>query len=231
MKKTFTSLFVIVLAVCLCVNVFAVSNTVTGTVTFDGKKLNTSYSSADFNTTASALQPGDDVTYTITLKNNHTAETDWYMYNIVKGFEDTSSVSGGAYIYTLRYSGPNNSRDIYVSGSVGGTGNTGLGSSTAALKDYFFLGSLKQGETGTVTLYIELDGETQNNDYFNKLADISMRFAVELTQTNNTDVVKTGDETQIMPYVIAATISGVLLLVIAILRMGKSRRNRRKGRA
>ena len=144
--------------------------------------------------------------------------------------EDNSAAKGGAYIYSLIYNGPNNSRTIYTSGTVGGTDNIGLSGSTTALKDYFFLGSLKKGETGTVTLYVELDGETQNNDYFNTLADISMRFAVELTKTNG-DVVKTGDETVIMPYVIAASASGLLLLVIAIVRMGKSRKTRRKGRA
>ena len=231
MKKSIISLLVICLAMCLCINVLAVSNTASGSVSFDGKQLSTTFNSADFTSTAAAMQPGDDVTYTITLKNDHTAETDWYMYNIVKGFEDNSAAKGGAYIYSLSYSGPNNSRTIYVSGSVGGTDNVGLQGSTTALKDYFFLGSLKKGETGTVTLYVELDGETQNNDYFNTLADISMRFAVELTKTNNGDVVKTGDETVIMPYVIAASASGLLLLVIAMVRMGKSRKTRRKGRA
>ena len=81
MKKTFTTLFVLFLAMSLCIGVFAQSSTVTGTVTFDGKKLNSTYTNADFTSAALALQPGDDITYTITLKNNYSQETEWWMPN------------------------------------------------------------------------------------------------------------------------------------------------------
>ena len=233
MKKTLTSLFVICLVMCLGIQVFAQSNKVTGTVTFDGKKLTSSFTAADMTSAANALQPGDDVTYTITLKNNHSEETEWWMYNqVLASFEQNKIANGGAYSYRLTYSGPNNSRTIYDSDTVGGetVGNEGLTSATSALKDYFVLGTLKKGESATVTLYVMLDGETQGNNYQNTLADLNMRYAVEII-LNNKDVVKTGDETQIMPYVIAATVSGVLLLCIAILRMGKSRKSRRQRKA
>ena len=233
MRKTITTLFVLILVMSLGISAFAASASATGTVTFNGTKLNTSFSAAELNTLASSLQPGDDLTYTITLRNDHTAETDWWMKNeVLHSFEQTNKTNGGAYSYYLEYKGPNSSRTIYDSDSVGGeTGDyRGLTEATSALKDYFILGSLKKGDTATVTLKVKLDGETQRNNYWDSLADLNMRFAVELTKTPNKDVVKTGDETDILPYVVAAMISGTVLLVIAILRLGKVHEDRRKRR-
>ena len=231
MKKTFTVLFALCLALCLTIGVFAQTSTVTGTVTFDGKKLSTSYSNADFTSAALALQPGDSITYTITLKNNHSEETEWWMYNrVLESFEQNGSANGGAYTYHLEYSGPNNSRILYDSDTVGGetSGNEGLTAATSALKDYFVLGTLKMGQSATVTLKVMLDGETQTNNYQNTLADLNMQYAVEIVP--HEEVVKTGDETVILPYVIAAAVSGALLMVIAVARV-RTRKQRGKGKA
>ena len=231
MKKTFTGLFALCLALCLTVGVFAQSSKVTGTVTFDGKKLATSYTNADFTSAALALQPGDDITYTITLKNNYSQETEWWMYNrVLESFEQTSAAKGGAYTYRLEYSGPNNSRVLYDSDTVGGetAGNEGLTAATSALTNYFVLGTLKMGQSATVTLHVKLDGETQTNNYQDSLADLNMQFAVQIVPTD--DVVKTGDETVILPYEIAAAVSGALLMVIAVARV-KTRKQRGKGKA
>ena len=231
MKKTFTTLFVLFLAMSLCIGVFAQSSKVTGTVTFDGKKLSSSYTNAEFVEGALALQPGDDITYTITLKNNYSQETEWWMYNrVLEIFEQTSAANGAEYKYRLEYSGPNNSRVLYDSDTVGGetAGNEGLTAATSALTDYFVLGTLKMGQSATVTLHVKLDGETQTNNYQDSLADLNMQFAVQIVPTD--DVVKTGDETVILPYVIAAAVSGALLMVIAVARV-KTRKQRGKGKA
>ena len=238
MKRTITFLFAILLALSLSVGVYAQSSKVDGSVTFDGKKLTTSFSGADFNGTANALQPGDEVTYTITLKNSHTEETEWWMKNsIIKGFEESrTSARGGAYTYRLVYTAPGGAdKEIYNSETVGGGGTSssdptdglGLSNATSSLKDYFVLGNLKKGESAKVTLYVKLDGETQGNGYQDTLADLSMQFAVEIVPSR--DVVKTGDETEILPYVIAASVSGTLLMVIAVVRI-KSRKQREKRR-
>lgn len=239
MKKTITGLFAICLALCLTIGVFAQSSTVTGTVTFDGKKLSSSYTAAEFTDAANALQPGDDLTYTITLTNNHKEETEWWMWNsIIKGFEESrTSARGGAYTYRLVYTGPTGTdKEIYNSETVGGGGTSttdptdglGLSNATSSLKDYFVLGNLKKGESAKVTLYVKLDGETQRNGYQDTLANLDMRFAVEIVPSR--DVVKTGDETEILPYVIAASVSGTLLMVIAVVRI-KTRKQRGKRRA
>ena len=232
MRRKITFLFAVLLALSLSVVVYAQSSKVTGTVTFDGKKLTSSFSAADFNIAANALQPGDDVTYTITLKNDYKEETEWWMYNqVIKSFEANSVANGGAYTYKLTYKTPSGTENIiYDSETVGGEGggNQGLTAATSALKDYFVLGNLKKGESATVVLYVKLDGETQGNSYQDTLADLNMRFAVEIVPSK--DVIKTGDETEILPYVIGAAVSGALLMVIAVVRV-KSRKQRGKGRA
>ena len=44
------------------------------------------------------------------------------------------------------------------------------------------LDTLAKGDKGRITLEVELDGETQGNDYQNTLADLQMNFAVELSR-------------------------------------------------
>ena len=231
MKKYVVTFFAVCLVLALGINAMAASRTVTGDVTFNGKSLSTSYTNADFVNAALALQPGDDLTYTITLKNNHSQETEWWMLNrVLESFEQNSVAKGGAYTYHLEYSGPNNSRVLYDSETVGGetAGNEGLTAATSALTNYFVLGTLKMGQSATVTLRVKLDGETQGNTYQSTLADLNMRYAVEIVPTD--DIVKTGDETEILPYVIAAAVSGALLMVIAVARV-KTRKQRGKGKA
>lgn len=61
-------------------------------------------------------------------------------------------------------------------------------------------------------LTVALDGETQGNDYQNTLADLQVNFAVQLNDTatpnqpskNTSTWVKTGDDTNLVPYFIAA---------------------------
>lgn len=135
------------------------------------------------------------------------------------------------------------SSDTVGGESVGGAGE-GLHGATDALKDYFYLDSLPAGQHGTISLLIALDGETQGNDYQDTLADLRMNFAVEPNaappqptddtepdspgttddsdtpgssgSSNKTNVVKTGDDTNVTLYLIAMGVSGVLLLALGI---------------
>ena len=132
----------------------------------------------------------------------------------------------------------------------------GLHEATNALDDWFYIDTLKTGEGGTVTLRVGLDGETQGNDYQDTLADLEMNFAVELrtteeekkkfkddddddddddndnkkknstSSTSTTKVVKTGDYTDTLPYLIAAGISGLILLILAFYSLHERRRQR-----
>lgn len=126
------------------------------------------------------------------------------------------------------------------------------------LNSYFFLGNVASGKSGTVRLTIALDGETQGNDYQDSLADLRMKFAANRStdSTGNggwgsgnnsgnshggggaaarggrsTRPVKTGDETQLYPYYLAAGISGLLLLFLFFFRRKKEEEEDQEGEA
>lgn len=110
--------------------------------------------------------------------------------------------------------------------------------------DYFYLGEIPSGGRAKVQLTVGLDGETLGNAYQVREAKLSMGFAVEpqpvgatehrtvrrqivndevvyltedgvpLAQNQGTDIVKTGDESYLFPYILAACLSGMLLLVV-----------------
>lgn len=211
----------------------------------------------DYADAVSQLQPGDDITFRITLANEHAETTDWYMSNkVLSTLEETrnSDATGGAYSYLLTYSGPGGDRELYNSETVGGDNSQGLLEATNALDDFFYLDTLSTGQTGVVTLVVTLDGETQGNSYQLTLADLRMNFAVELkgtetpaSPTNPTttpdnsesenssssnrpqNIVKTGDRTNLLPYYIVMAVSGVLFLILAIISV-RSRRKERGGR-
>ena len=235
MKKGLTLLLAALLSLGLCVSALAAD--VTGSVTFDGKKITSSYSQTDFISPADALEPGDDVTYTVTLTNDSKEETDWYMYNIAKGYEETSggAAFGGTYTYRLSYTGPGGAEKVIFSSDTVGGGGTGasdsakglgLSNATSSLEKYFALGTLKKGESAVVRLHLVLDGETGRNCYQDTMAELFMRFAVETASDRNP--VRTGDDTNIVPWLAAAAISGLGLLALVIFRPKKDRREKGK---
>lgn len=205
------------------------------------------------------LEPGDTVDLHLSLKNEYSKATDWYMTNeVLKSLEDTQSVAeGGAYSYILTYIGPDGTKDVlYSSEEVGGetknASGEGLHQATNSLKDYFYLDRLKAGESGEITLKVKLEGETQGNAYQDTLAKLQMNFAVELadessnppSDSNNPDspnsstrtkTVKTGDNSQILLFSILALVAGLVCAGTAIhnirqRRKAEERRARRRGR-
>lgn len=220
----------------------------------EDKKMVSSFKSSDLDDTIYGLQPGDKAVLTVKLKNENSTATDWYMTNkVLYSLEDrskNSATGGGAYTYKLTYKGKSGeARTLFDSDTVGGETTTaageGLHGATNALKDYFYLDTLAKGETGTITLEVALDGETQGNDYQDTLADLQMNFAVELNDTGNRpdggtndgggssssttrrrQVVRTGDETDLTPYILASTISGALLLIFAVWSRQESKKKK-----
>lgn len=190
----------------------------------------------DMTDVISGMQPGDTAIINLKILNEHASSTDWYMTNeVLYSLEDRSANSatgGGAYTYILSYSGPGGDIELFNSDTVGGEGENqageGLHQAVDALEDYFFLDTLGHNESGTITLEVALDGETQGNDYQDTLADLQMNFAVALRDdepTNSTPapgatphrtIVKTGDESHIGVWLGLAGVSGVLLLLLAL---------------
>ena len=232
-------------------------------------KLESDYAGSDLDSAVYGLQPGDDITITLNLKNENPAAANWYMTNeVLQSLEETtgSNASGGAYEYELAYTEPNGVQEVlFTSDTVGGENNgsrVGLKSATSGLEDYLYLDTLNPGQRGVITLRVALDGETQGNDYQNTLARLQMNFAVDTTTINNqtvtrvvdesgdpilvddngnpvvadddsssarTRIVRTGDENDLLPFIIAAGLSGLLLLLLAV--YGVKERRKQKGGA
>lgn len=212
-------------------------------VSFDGKKMTSTFKNTDIDDEIYKLEPGDTVDLHLSLKNEYSKTTDWYMTNeVLKSLEDTQSVAeGGAYSYILTYIGPDGTKDVlYSSEEVGGetknASGEGLHQATNSLKDYFYLDRLKAGESGEITLKVKLEGETQGNTYQDTLAKLQMNFAVELVDESSnppsdnkkpdspkspnsstkTKTVKTGDNSQILLFSILALVAGLVCAGTAI---------------
>ena len=228
MKKNILSL-ILVLAVMLMMTVSASADSQTGkdgwTVEFTvGNKMVSNFKGSEIADAASNLQPGDDITFTITLKNTSGNAVNWYMLNrIINSLEDTQSkASGGAYSYLLTYTtSAGGTITLYDSDTVGGelsTGSTvpvGLNEVESNLKNYMWLETMYSGRSGVVNLKVALDGESQGNSYQDSLADLQMRFAAEVVPTRT--VVKTGDETmKLLPFYIGMAVAGILFIGLAL---------------
>ena len=192
-----------------------------GSLEYTGTKLIASSDFADLNDYLSGMEPGDSVLFTVTLKNSGTEDADFWMKNdAIQSFEDNKKASGGAYTYILSYNG----EELYNNETVGGdvaddlAKRGGLHEATEALKEFFFLDTLKSGASAKVTLYVALDGLTQGNSYQDELSKINLTFGVE------DRMVITGDQTKTLPFYIALAASGVVLagvLVVLAIRKRK----------
>ena len=200
-------------------------------VTFTAdSKMESNFTTSAIADAVAGLQPGDDAVFEITLENKYKDPVDWYMFNeVIRSLEDGTVASGGAYTYILTYRTSGGSvTELYNSDTVGGEGSEnsleGLHEASSALSDYFFLETMNPGGTGTVTLTVALDGESQGNRYQDTLANLTMKFAVEITPTQR---VVTGDSTRQFPYYIALGVSGLAVLALALTGW----KHRRKGEA
>lgn len=203
-------------------------------VTFDGKKMKSNFNSSKINDEIIALQPGDSVELTIKLKNDYKSEVDWYMKNeVLETLEDAGEAAGGAYDYLLTYTDKDKkTTTLYSSEKFGGDGRingVGLRGATKTLDNYFYLDRMKKSDTGVVKLKVALDGETLVNDYQNTIARLQMDFATELAGNgtgngsngsgNRREVIKTGDQTQMMLFALLTLGAGLAFLLAVLMRL------------
>ena len=212
---------------------------------FDGKEIKSNFGTSNLTEEAKSIQPGDSITLKVSIKNSDSGKTDWYMTNeAIQSLEDAkSAANGGAYEYRLAYiNAAGKETELYNSETVGGEGASskeGLHQATDSLEEYFYLDRLDPGQSGMVKLRVKVDGETQGNDYQETLALLKMTFAVEKVTESTirkvpgedkviTNRVKTGDTNKILLFCALALISGIILLILALMSM-KRRRYNRKG--
>ena len=251
MSKKIT-LFALTALLALVMAVPAMAEHFTGgsdwSVTFtQEKKMDSNFTSASMSDTLQNLQPGDDATFTVTVNSGYDGNINWYMSNkVIQSLEDASNnqtTSGGAYTYRLTYTDSTGAlQTLYDSDKVGGEMSDeaidevgeGLHEATNALEDYFLLDKMTKGGKGVVELYVELDGETQNNNYQDTLAELQLNFAVEIeeeeiqTTTPGNPPPKTGDTNNAFIYFVIIGVAGVLLLAAAILRVVAGRKREEK---
>ena len=242
MKKIIALLLTAALLVFPVMNVFAAEGDTEitgGSVEWDGSKLNSNLN--DLQKIIGDMQPGDSLTYKVTLKNTGATDTDFWMSNeILQSFEDNGRATDGAYTYYLAYAGPDGTEVFYNNLRVGGDDAQGLhevpdGVDNKDLAEDIYLGKLAKGESGEVTLMVMLDGETQGNSYQDAAGALRLKFGVEQRDVTNktenkvvkkteyrTSDVKTGDDFNMLPFSIAAVAAGVALLVVATGRRKKA---------
>ena len=224
-------------------------------VTFtSGGSMVDNYSQQEWADNVGTLQPGDDITFKVTLNHENATACDWYMANeVIKSLEE-SVASGSAYSYYLTYTSPEGGtpRVLYDSSRVGGDNPAeGLGDATSGLQDFFYLDNLSNGESAHVDLTVGLDGETEGNAYFDTLAQLKMKFAVEMdtnttppssstrssssssttsstpaAASSNRTAVQTGDDTDLFPFFVTMAVSGALLMALGVYGVMARRRER-----
>lgn len=226
MKKAVLPLVLAMLLV-LCLSGVVSAAAADGTVTFDGSKVTVSYNGTSLTDTFSGMNPGDDVTFAFQLSNTSGKSSDWYVENTIKkAFEDSAAASNGAFAYEIAYTDPKGTRTVLytndtVGGETGGNAPKGLHQATSAMEDYFYLGSLADGEHGTFTIRMAIDGETLSNSYQKTLADLEVNFGVETADGAVTSNPRTGDLSDITLWL--ALLAGTAI-ILALLLLSKYRK-------
>lgn len=230
--------FVMVMGLTLSVS--AESDEVTGTCYFNGSDIVCDFDSNVVAETVQGLEPGDDVTFTVEYTNDYKGKTHWYMRNeTIETLEQSyDKAENGGYTYTLTNIAPDGTREVLFDNStVGGeytlgshkaktsrgTDNTGEGlhQATNASDEWFFIQTLKKGQSGRTELYVKFDGETEVNDYMDTKGELLLAYAVEKDNGNGT--VNTGDETNMLLYLVVM-LAAFLMLILTILSYRKDRK-------
>ena len=184
------------------------------------------------------MEPGDDATITINLINKSGKTVNWYMNNTSEPFEQDSAASDAMYEYDVIVSGK--AEPIFSSEYVGGEGGNGVADATETLNgegEYFFVDQLSPNGQGHVSLYLALDGETQNNSYQETLSKLIVKFAAEIQPDPERKeehiqrvvyIPYTGDDSNINFYIISEIIA-LLLLAVVLYLYYRYRKNSRMG--
>ena len=196
-------------------------------VEFDGKKIVSNYDAAEIQKILKSMEPGDSATLEFSLVNRHSTDVEWWMENdVVASLEDKSKTAqGGAYAYEVFYVTPSGEKQVlFSSEKVGGEKKSGKGlhEATDALKDYFYLDTVKPGTTAKVTIQFELEGESQSNSYQDASGELKVNFAVEIPPqgTTTVKVIKvpnTGDTANTTVYLIEMLLSALGLAAVLFL--------------
>lgn len=168
----------------LSIDAKAETENVNWEVTYTGSSFESTYE-ADKAKLSNAM-PGDTINFVVDYVNGTTGSADFYMSaDVLKTLEDNKVATGGAYSYKITSTTTTNPT-IFDSKTVGGDASSadsvvGLAQVDEGEGAYFSLGTIASGSSGTVTISIDLDGNSQNNSYMSALAQLNIRFGAEPT--------------------------------------------------
>ena len=220
MRKITTFLLALMMILAMTQLTWAIEG---GTYTYTGGRIKTSNASSIQDAIA-GLEPGDSFTINQTYINDSDVDTNWYIENqVLKTLEEQSEAKGanGGYTYILTVGGTEVFNSDTVGGSNGPDSKEGLKQATDATSEWFYIGTLKPGESGETTLYVALDGESQANVYELTSGELEIRYAVEEVDDTVTyehipgKVVRTGDDTNILGPVLMLVGAAVLFILVA----------------
>lgn len=239
MKKALLTIFIISVIVFPAL-VYAAGGTKTFNVTYDGDSFTDNFTEGSFDEQIKGMEPGDNVAFTINLKNTGD-EADWYVSNsVLASFEDNEKASGGAYSYRLTYKPTGGEEvELYNSETVGGestVGGTGLHQVPEDMENYFYLDTMGKGDTAKVKMEVGLDGETQANSYQNANSSLALQFAAankptgngsegndddddESGSTSKSSGAKTGDENNLLLYAFLLVAAGLALFAVTGMKL------------
>lgn len=210
-----------------------------GTYTYNGKDIVTS-DVQKLEDALSGLEPGDSITITQTYVNESDNDTEWYIRNnIIHTLEeyitDEDGNKNGGYTYKLVSGG----QTLFDSEAVGGEDsesskeglkqvNDGVTGENAG-EEWIHIDTLGSGDSGTTTLTVALDGESQTNSYEDTKGELDIQYAVEDVEDEGEIIYKyrnvdTGDTTNLV-MTIAAFLGALLLLILAIISYRKDRKD------
>ncbi len=192
MKKFYLNMvFALTLTVAsICGNTI-ISNAATESMEWEVKyKGNKNFETVGKDATKSTIEsamPGDDISYVVTYTNDSSTTSDFYLCaDVLSSLENNSldgsvaNAKGGAYGYSVTYGQTGIENTIIDSDTVGGDSVVSLGLNQVDKdKSYVYVGRLSKGQSGKVIINISLDGNTQDNSYMRKLAELSVQFAVQ----------------------------------------------------
>ncbi|MBO5618301.1 MAG: hypothetical protein J6M63_06760 [Pseudobutyrivibrio sp.] len=163
---------------------FAKTENVEWNVTYTGKG-STGFESDytdDIKKQISNAMPGDTLVYTANYKNASDKTMDFFLSaDVLSSLEDDKNgkaAVGGAYSYIVTYDSGSGEQIIYDSETVGGDNDVQKGLNQVKNGNAFVsVGTLESNQTGRVKLEVKLDGNSQDNSYMEKLAQLSIQFA------------------------------------------------------
>lgn len=178
------------------------------------------------------LQPGEDRTLTLILKNDGSREMSFYMSaEILDNIAEKTADSQAVYDFSIAKNGT-----TFFSTVIGGGSayNQSVGREYLQEDNNILLDTLAVGAQDRVTVAIKLDGQSAENSYMDKTGKIQLVFSAGYPVTPGQSMIKTvtqyitGERSIVNTGVggasMAAIVIGVALIILAVVLIVKRRR-------